>query len=91
MPVYPGAFTTSPYFPTPLLVKNLDNPEYVDIILDGCSTLEKRFEKIDSCMVVEKLKAEQKKQQYIGPQMKKIIQWPDLPKRLTLLLAGWQY
>jgi hypothetical protein len=70
------------------LVRNLDNPQYVDIILDGCSTLEERFEKIDSCMVVEKLKAEQKKQQRIGSEMKKIIRRPDLPERLTLLFAA---
>jgi len=28
------------------LVKNLDNPEYLEIILDGCKTLEERFEKM---------------------------------------------
>mgnify|MGYP002749774331 FL=1 len=70
------------------LVKNLDNPEYVNIILDGCSTLEERFAKIDSNMVVEKLKIEQKKQQRISPAMKKIIQRADLPERLTSLLAA---
>ena len=73
------------------LVKNLDNPDYVSIILDGCSTLEERFARIDSCMVVEKLKAEQKKQQRISPEMKKIIQRPDLPERLVSLLATQQY
>ncbi|MCK5784626.1 MAG: transposase [Desulfobacterales bacterium] len=70
------------------LVKNLDNPDYVTIILDGCSTLEERFSKIDSGMVVEKLKAEQKKQQRFSPEMKKIIQQADLPERLTSLLAA---
>ncbi len=70
------------------LVKNLDNPEYVNIILDGCSTLEERFAKIDSSMVVEKLKIEQKKQQLISPTMKKIIQRADLPERLRSLLAA---
>jgi hypothetical protein len=44
----------------------------VNIILDGCSTLEERFAKIDSNMVLEKLKIEQKKQQRISPAMKKI-------------------
>lgn len=38
------------------LVKNLDNPEYQKIILDGCSTLEERFAKIDFRLVTEKLK-----------------------------------
>ncbi|MDL1982094.1 MAG: hypothetical protein LWX02_11610 [Deltaproteobacteria bacterium] len=69
------------------LVKNLDNPEYLEIILDGSDTLEDRFEKIDSRIVIEKLKAEQKKYVKISPEMKKIIQRPDLPKRLALLLA----
>jgi hypothetical protein len=70
------------------LVKNLDNPEYVNIILNGCSTLEERFAKIDSNMVVEKLKIEQKEQQRISPAMKKIIQLQDLPDRLISLLAA---
>jgi len=70
------------------LVKNLDNPDYVAVILDDCSSLAERFEKIDSFMVLEKLKAEQKKQQGIVPMMKKIIQMPDLPKRLRVSLAA---
>jgi hypothetical protein len=73
------------------LVKNLDNPEYVQILLDGCGSLEERFAKIDSHLVEEQLKAEQKKQERIGSEMKKMIQRPDLPQRLTLLLAGQQY
>jgi len=70
------------------LVKNLENPEYLEIILDGCSTLEERFGKIDGRLVTDQLKAEQKKQQKISPEMKKIIQRPDLPDRLLALLAA---
>jgi len=33
------------------LVKNLDNPEYLQILLDGCGTLQERFAKIDSHLV----------------------------------------
>ncbi len=66
------------------LVKNLDNSEYLEIILDGSNTLEYRFEKIDSRMVIEKLKVEQKKYGKISPEMKKIIRRPDLPGRLAL-------
>lgn len=72
------------------LVKNLCNREYVKILLNGCNTLEERFAKIDSHMVVAQLKAERKNQQRIGPEMKKIVQQPDLPERLTLLFAGGQ-
>jgi hypothetical protein len=69
------------------IVKNLNNPEYLEIILDGCRTLEERFERIDSRLVAEKLKAEQRKHQTIGSEMKKIINLPDLPERLSALLA----
>jgi len=69
------------------IVKNLNNPEYLGIILDGCRTLGERFERTDSRLVAEKLKAEQRKHQIIGSEMKKIIKLPDLPERLTALLA----
>ena len=69
------------------IVKNLNNPEYLEIILDGCRTLEERFERIDSHLVTEKLKAEQRKNQIIYSEMKKIIKLPDLPERLTAVLA----
>ena len=71
------------------LVKNLDNPEYVEILLDGCKTLEERFAKIDSNMVIKKIKAEQGKYR-MNPKMKKMIQLPDLPERLTMLLSTQQ-
>jgi len=70
------------------LVKNLDNPNYMEILLDGCNTLEERFAKVDSCMVAERLKAEQKKYEKISSEMKKIIRRPDLPKKVALLLAA---
>ena len=70
------------------LIKNLDNPEYMEAILDGNETLEERFEKIDVNMVAEKLKAEQKSHGKINPEMKKIIQRPDLPDELILLLSA---
>jgi hypothetical protein len=68
------------------LVKNLDNPEYLEIILDGCKTLEERFEKIDTCKVLERLAAEKKNNERISPEVKKIIRRPDLPERLAILL-----
>jgi len=68
------------------LVKNLDNPDYLEIILDGCNTLEERFEKIDGRMVLEKLEVAKKNNDRISPEVKKIIRRPDLPERLTILL-----
>ena len=72
------------------LVKNLDNLEYLEIILDGCRDLEERSERIDSRLVTEKLKAEMERQKIGGAEMKKIIQLPDLPERLSTLLAKSQ-
>ncbi len=70
------------------LIKSLDHVEYMNAILDGNENLKKRFEKIDSCMVTEKLKVEQKTYGKISPEMKKIIQRPDLPDELTSLFAA---
>jgi len=72
-------------------VKNLDNPDYLEIIIDGCNTLEERFEKIDSRMVLESLAVEKKNNERINPEVKKIIRRPDLPERLAILLNAQQY
>ena len=70
------------------LIKNLDNHEYMEAILDGNDNLEERFGKIDANLVAEKLKAEQKSYGKISPEMKKIIQRPDLPDELISLLVA---
>lgn len=72
------------------LVKNLDHPEYVEILLDGCGTLEERFAKIESQAVVERLKVERKQQQQSARGMRKIVRRSDFPERLTQLLAVGQ-
>jgi hypothetical protein len=70
------------------LVKNLDNEEYLSIILDGCSTLEERFEKIDSKMVVEELEKAKKKSEKLHPELKKMIKQPQFPKKIRLIFAS---
>lgn len=72
------------------LVKNLGNPEYLNILLDGSSSLEERFEKIDSRIVTERLKAQQEKDKRMSPAMRKIVRLPDLPDRITAMLANQQ-
>jgi len=69
------------------LVKNLDNPEYMTILLDGRSTLEECFAKIDSGMVVEKLKAEQRKNEGLNPEIKKIARFPNLSERMIAMVT----
>jgi len=70
------------------LVKNLDNEEYLSIILDGCDTLEQRFAKIDSAMVVEEFKKAKKKSERLHPELKKIIREPEFLAKLKPLLAA---
>ena len=42
-------------------------------------------------MVIEKLKAEQNKNERINPEIKKIIRFPNLPERMIALVARQQY
>ena len=72
------------------LAKNLENPEYMEIILNGCQSLEERFAKIDTRLVTEQLKEAQRIQQRLRPGLKKVVQRPDLPERLIALLAAQQ-
>ncbi|MDF1594214.1 MAG: transposase, partial [Desulfobacterales bacterium] len=69
------------------LVKNLDNPEYMKILLGDCHTIAQRFEKIDSAIVHERLKTEARKTERISPAMKKIVRFPDLPEKMLSLMA----
>ena len=47
------------------LVRNLDNNDYLQIILNGCSTLEERFSQIDYKIVREELKQAERNQERI--------------------------
>jgi hypothetical protein len=69
------------------LVKNLDNEEYLRIILDGCSTLQERFARIDSKMVVEELKKSNKEPGRVPRELKKMIREPAFPEKLGLLFG----
>jgi len=71
-----------------LLVKNLDNEEYLNIILDGCSTLQERFAKIDSTLVVEEFKKAKKKSERLHPELKKMIREPKFLEKLRPLFAA---
>jgi len=69
------------------LVKNLDDEEYRSIILDGCGTLEERFAKIDSHLIVEELEKAKKESERLHPELKKMIREPEFLERLRPLLA----
>jgi len=69
------------------LVKNLDNDEYLNIILDGCDTLEQRFARIDSNIVMQELKKNKKEAGRLPLELKKMIREPTFPEKLGLLFG----
>jgi hypothetical protein len=69
------------------LIKNLNSEEYMKILLDGCNTLEERFSRIDSNMVVAELKKAEKESGKLPPGLKMMIREPAFPQRLGLLFG----
>ena len=67
------------------LVRNLENEEYMDIILNGCATLSQRFSQIDDRLVRDQLKDAQNNQEKNSQEVKKIILLPDLPSKIFTL------
>jgi hypothetical protein len=64
------------------LVKNLSNPEYMKIILNGHSTLEERFAEIDEKLVRQEMKKSEGHQS-ISVRMKKVLRKPNFPSLLA--------
>lgn len=69
-------------------VRNLDNPEYMKIILNGKETLEEMFAEIDIKIVRKQMSMLENQPEKIPWQIKKIIQQPDLPKALVALFTN---
>ena len=69
-------------------VKNLDNPEYMKIILDRKETLEERFAEIDIKIVRKQLQKLQEDSVKIPRAIKKIIKMPELPEALVAIFTG---
>ncbi len=69
-------------------MKNLDNEEYLKIILNGCETLEERFARIESKLAQEALQKSLQNTERISPDMTKLIRRPDFPEKISGLLAN---
>jgi len=70
---------------TPFVV-NLENKDYMNILLDGKETLEERFVEIDAKRVRKELEKSRSEESVISPKIKKIIRMPELPKSIVVLL-----
>lgn len=64
------------------LVKNLENSEYMKIILNGKTTLEECFAEIDIKLVRQELENKQKQIGNIPARMRKIFKIQNLPEKL---------
>ena len=67
------------------LVKNLDNPQYMEIILNGKATLAERFAQIDIVQVRKLFSEEQKVTQKYPKRMVEVFKITHLPRRLGVI------
>ena len=67
-------------------VMNLENEDYMHILLDGKETLEERFAEIDAKQVREELEKSRSEMSMIPPKIKKIIRMPELPESIVTLI-----
>jgi len=70
------------------LVQNLKNDRYMEIILNGCSSLEERFSQIDAHMVQEEMANAAKNNDEILSAIKKMISDVDLMVKISALFCS---
>jgi len=68
------------------LIKNLDNPEYMKILLDGKESLEDLFAEIDKNISFEDKESKQKSDQIL-PGFRSVMKLKNLPERVVKLFA----
>jgi hypothetical protein len=72
------------------LVKNLNNREYLGIILNGSKSLEERFAQIDCDTIANKIRGAKKTSRKIPVELKKLIREPLFPQNLSRILGAQQ-
>lgn len=69
------------------LVQNLKNDKYMEIILDGCSSLAERFSQIDAHLVQQEMANAAKNNEKILPAIKKMIRDVELTVKISALFC----
>jgi hypothetical protein len=69
------------------LVRNLQNEEYLGIILNECTTLAERFSHVDAKLVQQYLKEAENSQEKVSPEVKKIIRDAEFPQKMSALFT----
>ena len=67
------------------LVRNLENPRYLKILLNGQATLEERFAQIDIETVRKEFRAAQSSAEKVPSQIRRLIALPDFPETVCRL------
>lgn len=67
------------------LVRNLDNPAYMKILLNGKATLEELFAEIEIDTFREQFRKAQHSPEKIPAELKPLIAKPDLPEKLVIM------
>ncbi len=70
------------------LVKNLNNPQYMRILLDGKASLEERFAEIDARLIRKELTKLSVSSDKVPPRIKKLIRRTDFPGQLVAIFTG---
>ena len=70
------------------LVQNLQNSEYMDIILNGCSSLAERFSQIDTRLVQKEMEKATKSNERILPGIRTLTRDSDLTTKISLLFSS---
>jgi hypothetical protein len=74
--------------PGTVLVKNLDNEEYLDLLLDGTSGLEERFSQIDSRLFLQEFSEMKSHNRKIPTDAKKLIKDPQALEKIEKLFLS---
>ena len=67
------------------LVRNLENPRYLKVLLNGQTTLEERFVQIDVETVRKELQAAKASLEKVPPKIRKLIAVPTFPETICVL------
>jgi len=70
------------------LVKNLDNPDYMKIILNGKNSLEEKFADIDHRKIITRMEEARKVESKIPRKIKKLIREEKIINKLLYLIAS---
>jgi len=74
--------------PGTVLIKNLDNEEYLELLLDGTSGLEERFAQVDSCLFLEEFSEMKSHNRKIPVDAKKLIKEEKMPDKIQKLFLA---